>query len=105
MNIVGIENITPYDGVYEFSVYQNEGEVDLGNKDMFICDLKAILTKVQAPYVERLGKSLNVLVLVSNYNLKFDKTKIKEDIKELIYQEIYDENLEKENIDIMFIQS
>lgn len=105
MNIVGIENITPYEGVYEFSVYQNEGEIDLGNKNVFICDLKVILTKVQAPYVERLGKSLSVLALLSNYNPKFDKTQTQEDIKELIYQEIYDENLEKENIDIMFIQS
>lgn len=105
MNIVGIENITPYEGVYEFNVYEYEGDIDLGNKDSFICDLKVILTKVQTPYIERINKSVQAIALVSNLNTKFDKSKVKDGIEELIFQEICDENLEKENIDIMFIES
>lgn len=105
MNIVGIENITPYEGVYEFSVYEYKGDIDLSNKDMFVCDLKVILTKVQKTYIERLNKSIHAVALVSNLNTKFNKNELKEGIEELIFQEIYDENLEKENIDIMFIES
>lgn len=105
MNIVGIENITPYEGVYEFSIYEYEGDIDLGNKELFVCDLKVILTKVQQPYIERLNKSVQAVALISRLNTKVDKIQIQEDVKELIFQEIYDENLEKENIDIMFIES
>jgi hypothetical protein len=102
MNIVGIENITPYENVYEFDVYEYNDDINLNDKNLFVCNLKIILTKVQMQYRDRLNKSVQALALVSN--LSKNKKNLDEDIKELIFQEIYDEDLEKENIDIMFIQ-
>lgn len=105
MNLVGIESITPYEGVFEFSVYKYDDKIDLGNKELFVCDLKIILTKVQEVYVQKLNKKVQALALVSNLNTNIKTTSIQEEIMELIFQEVYEENLEKENIDIMFIKS
>lgn len=105
MNLVGIENITPYEGVVEFKVYKYDNEIDLGNKDLFVCDLKIVMLKVTPIYVEKIGKSIDVLALVTNLNSNIEKIFIKNEIKDFILDEIWEENLEKENIDIMFIES
>ncbi len=105
MNLVGIENITPYEGVVEFKVYKYDDEIELGNKDLFVCDLKIVMIKINPAYVQRLGKSIDALALVTNLNCNIEKSSIKEEIKDFILDEIYEENLEKENIDIMFIES
>lgn len=104
MNLVGIENITPYEGVFEFSLYKYEDEINLGDKESFVCDLRVILTKVQESYIQRINKSVVALVLVENLNLKSDKLAIEESVKEFIFQEVYEENLTKENIEVMFIE-
>ncbi|MEG0842839.1 MAG: hypothetical protein RSB70_06965 [Clostridium sp.] len=104
MNLVGIDSITPYEGVYEFSVYKYDDKIDLGNKELFVCDLKIVLTKVKKQYIEKLNKSVNALCLVKNVNLNIDKKNLKEELKEFIFQEVYEENLQKDNIDIMFIE-
>lgn len=103
MNLVGIENITPYEGVTEFKVYKYDDEIDLGNKDLFVCDLKVVILKVNQAYVDRLGKSNDALALVTNLNSNVNKKSITDDIKEFIFNEIYEIDLEKENIDVMFI--
>ncbi|HSQ88768.1 hypothetical protein [Romboutsia sp.] len=105
MNLVGIENITPYEGVVEFKVYRYDDEIDLGNKDLFVCDLKVVMVKVNPIYVEKIGKSIDVLALVTNLNSNAKKVSIQNEIKEFILDEILEENLQKENIDVMFIES
>ena len=105
MNLVGIENITPYQDVVEFKVYRYDDKIDLGNKDLFICDLKVVMVKVNPIYVEKIGKSIDALALVANLNSNVEKVSIKNEIKDFILDEILEENLEKENIDIMFIES
>lgn len=104
MNLVGIENITPYKDVFEYSIYEYEDTIDLGNKDLLLCDLKVILTKVEEVYISRMNKSLQIIALIKNLKSEIDKNKFEEEVKEFIFQEIYEENLEKENIDVMFIQ-
>jgi len=105
MSLVGIENITPYEGVVEFKVYKYDDEIDLGDKNLFVCDLKIVMVKVNPIYVEKIGKSVDALALVTNLNLNAEKLSIKDEIKKFILDEIWEENLEKENIDVMFIES
>lgn len=105
MNLVGIENITPYQDVYEFNVYEYDYELDLNNKEKFICNLKVIINRIESIFKDKIDKNTEILGLIKNFNLNFDKSIIKEEIKEFILNEIYEENLEKENIDIMFIES
>lgn len=105
MNLVGIENITPYKNIFEFNVYKYEDEIDLGNKDLFVCELKVIPIDIEDVYVQRLNKSVEVLALIKNLNQNLDKIYILEEIKDFILEEIWIENLEKENIHISFIES
>lgn len=105
MNLVGIENITPYQDVYEFKIYEYDYELDLNNKENFICDLKIIINRIEPIFKDKIDKHIEILGLVKELNLNIDKCIIKEELKEFILNEIYEENLEKENIDIMFIQS
>ena len=104
MNLVGLENITPYQGVYEFKLYEYDyGQLDLNNKDLFVGDLKVVINRVEPIYKDKIDKQMEVLAIIKN--LKVDKTTIQEEIKDFILNEIYEENLEKENIDLMFIES
>lgn len=105
MNLAGIEEITPFEGVAEFKIYKYDDRIDLSDKEQFICDLKLVSIKVNPIYVERIGKSMDMLALVKNVNPKLDKSSIKEDIKSFILDEIWEESLEKENIDVIFIES
>ncbi|MGL4912447.1 MAG: hypothetical protein ACRC3Y_08445 [Romboutsia sp.] len=108
MNLVGIENITPYDGVVEFKLYKYDDRIDLGDAKLFICDLKIIIMKVNSVYSERLGKTADALGLVSNLNSTLKNKSISDDIKDFIFNEVIEiteANLEKENIDLMFIES
>lgn len=105
MNLVGIENITPYKNIFEFNVYKYEDEINLGNKDLFVCELKVIPIDIEDVYVQRLNRSVEVLALIKNLNQNLDKISILEEIKDFILEEIWIENLEKENIHISFIES
>lgn len=105
MNLVGIENITPYKNIFEFNVYKYEDEIDLGNKDLFVCELKVIPIDIEDVYVQRLNRSVEVLALIKNLNQNLDKISILEEIKDFILEEIWIENLEKENIHVSFIES
>lgn len=104
MNLVGLENITPYQGVYEFKLYEYDyDQLDLSNSDLFVGDLKVVISRIEPIYKDKIDKQIEVLAIVKN--LKMDKMTIQEEIKDFILNEIYEENLEKENIDLMFIES
>lgn len=105
MKLAGIEEITPFEGVTEFKIYKYDDRIDLSDKEQFICDLKLVSINVNPIYVERIGKSMDMLALVKNLSPKVDKSNIKEDIKEFILDEIWEEGLGKENIDVIFIES
>lgn len=105
MNLVGLENVTLHEGVFEFKIYEYNDEIDLSDKESHICDLKVILLKVNPMFIDRIGKSIDTLALISSLNSRISKQEIIQDIKEFIFNEICEENLEKENIDVMFIES
>ena len=98
MNLVGIEEITPYKDSFEFKLFKYDNKIELGNENSFICDLKVIIQKIDEVYIEKFKNSINVIAIVKNLN-KIDISV--DDIKEFILDEILIDNLEEDNIDVM----
>ena len=105
MDYIGIENITPYENTYEFSVYEYDDEIILGSEKLYVCELMVVLIKVNSLYVERLNKSVEAMVLVKNLKKDLDKTLVVNKIKNFVLDEIWVENLVKENIEVIFVES
>ncbi|KPI47316.1 hypothetical protein IM33_18015 [Clostridioides difficile] len=105
MDYVGIENITPYENVYEFNVYEYDDEITLGSEELYVCELRVVLIKVNSLYVKRLNKSVEAMVLVKNLKKDLDKALVVNKIKNFVLDEIWVENLVKENIEVIFVES
>lgn len=105
MDYVGIENITPYENVHEFSVYKYDDEITLGSEELYVCELRVILIKVNSLYIERLNKSVEAMVLIKNLKKDLDKAIVVNKIKNFVLDEIWVENLVKENIEVIFVES
>lgn len=101
MNLVGIEEITPYKDSFEFKLFKYDDKIELGNDRSFICDLKVIVERIDDIYIEKFDKSFNVIALVKNLNNKDISI---DDIKEFILDEVWIDNLKKDNIDVMIIK-
>ena len=101
MNLVGIEEITPYKDSFEFKLFKYDDKIELGNENSFICDLKVIIERIDEIYIDKFEQSFKVIALVKN--LVIEEISI-DDIKEFILDEVWIENLEKDNIDVMFIK-
>ena len=106
MNLVGLEIINPYKGVYEFKVYKYDDEINLSDENLFVCDLKVVLNQLDSMYINKIEKSVEILALVKNFNSNIEDL-CEEDIKSFILDEIWEEDLEfkKENIEVMFIKA
>lgn len=105
MDYVGIENITPYENVYEFNVYKYDDEITLGSEELYVCELRVVLIKVNSLYIKRLNKSVEAMVLVKNLKKDLDKALVVNKIKNFVLDEIWVENLVKENIEVIFVES
>lgn len=105
MDYVGIENITPYENVYEFNVYKYDDEITLGSEELYVCELRVVLIKVNSLYVKRFNKSVEAMVLVKNLKKDLDKALVVNKIKNFVLDEIWVENLVKENIEVIFVES
>lgn len=101
MNLVGIEEITPYKDSFEFKLFKYDDKIELGNDNSFICDLKVIIERIDKIYRDKFEQSFKVIALIKN--LTIEEIPI-DDIKEFILDEVWIENLEKDNIDVMFIK-
>ena len=101
MNLVGIEEITPYKDSFEFKIFKYDDKIELGNNRSFICNLKVIIERIDETYIDKFENNFKVIALVKN--LSMDEITI-DNIKEFILDEICVENLEKYNIDVMFIK-
>ncbi|MEG2353615.1 MAG: hypothetical protein RSB70_03110 [Clostridium sp.] len=101
MSLVGIEEITPYKDSFEFKLFKYDDKIELGNKDSFICDLKVIVERIDEVYIKKFDKSFKLIALATNLNNNDISV---DDIKEFILDEVWIENLEKDNIDVMFIK-
>ena len=99
MNLVGIEEITPYKDSFEFKLFKYDDKIELGNDNSFICDLKVIIERIDEIYRDKFEQSFKVIALIKN--LTIEEIPI-DDIKEFILDEVWIENLEKDNIDVMY---
>ena len=64
-------------------------------------DLKVIIERIDEIYRDKFEQSFKVIALIKN--LTIEEIPI-DDIKEFILDEVWIENLEKDNIDVMFIK-
>lgn len=104
MDLIGIEEITPHEGVAKFNIYKYSDEIDLGNKEQFVCNLKLIMLRINPIYADRMGKNADMLALVEDLNPSIDKNNIKQYIEKFILDEIWEEDIKKDNIKMMFIE-
>ena len=103
MNLVGIETIVAYKDTYEYKIYKYNDEIDMCNEELYVCDLKVVINRIDSKYVGKIEDTIETLALVKN--LRVEKSLVVENLKEFIFNEIYEEQMEKNDIEIMFIES
>ncbi len=104
MNLVLLEEIVLFENVFEFGVYKYSDEINLNDKTNFICNLKVIINKVKKEYENKTDKKKEVLVLLDKLNLNYSN-ELENSIKNLVYDELIENNINKEDIKILIIKS
>jgi len=110
MDLVFIEEISLFEDVYEFKVYEYDSEINLNDKESFVCDLKIMINKVNENFISKVNQKLEAISLVKNLNNKYQSNKVKfeeieKSLKEGIFQELEEIDLEKNDIEIVFTRS
>ncbi|MFI3210001.1 MAG: hypothetical protein R3Y64_02950 [Peptostreptococcaceae bacterium] len=103
MDFVLIEEIVLFENTYEFKVYKYNDEINLNNKEDFVCNLTVLINRVNSAFLSRTDEKVKSTVLVKNLNGKFDN--FTNSIRNCIYQEIDEIDLEVKNIEILFCES
>lgn len=103
MDFVLIEEIVLFENTYEFKVYKYNDEINLNNKEDFVCNLTVLINRVNSAFLSRTDEKVKATVLVKNLNGKFDN--FTNSIRNCIYQEIDEIDLEVKNIEILFCES
>ena len=104
MDLVLLEEIVLFENVFEFRVYKYSDEINLNDKTNFICNLKVIINNVKKEYENKTDKKKEVLVLLDNLNLNYPN-ELENSIKNLVYDELIENNINKEDIKILIIKS
>ncbi|WP_024622075.1 hypothetical protein [Metaclostridioides mangenotii] len=102
MDLIGIENITPYKNQVEFSIYKFDDEINIGDKDSFVCDVKVVIMEVEDSLVERLGRETQALAIVEKYSEYISQNDFEDKLKKFIIEEVLITNLNKENIELIY---
>ena len=89
---------------FQFGVYNYRDEINLNDKTNFICNLKVIINKVKKEYENKTDKKKEVLVLLDKLNLNYSN-ELENSIKNLVYDELIENNINKEDIKILIIKS
>ncbi len=103
MDFVLIEEIVLFENTYEFKVYKYNDEINLNNKEDFVCNLTVLINRVNSAFLSRTDEKVKATVLVKNLNGKFDD--FTNSIRSCIYQEVDEIDLEIKNIEILFCES
>lgn len=104
MDFIGIEEIQPYENIYEYKLFKYDDVIELGNEEKFICDLKFIQLNINPVYK---GKGIEETVgyaVVENLckNIKISRENIEKKIKNFIIQEIPLINMKETSINVIF---
>jgi|GEM_PF-1632992 len=102
MDLIGIENITPYKNQVEFSIYKFDDEINIGDKENFVCDIKVVIMEVEDSLVERLGITTQALAIVENYGEYNNQNDFEDKLKKFIVEEVLIADLNKENIELIY---
>ncbi|WP_027701071.1 hypothetical protein [Metaclostridioides mangenotii] len=102
MDLIGIENITPYKNQVEFSIYKFDDEINIGDKENFVCDVKVVIMEVEDSLVERLGITTQALAIVENYGEYISQNDFEDKLKKFIIEEVLIADLNKENIELIY---
>ena len=102
MDLIGIENITPYKNQVEFSIYKFDDEINIGDKENFVCDVKVVIMEVEDSLVERLGITTQALAIVENYGEYNNQNDFEDKLKKFIVEEVLIADLNKENIELIY---
>ena len=102
MDLIGIENITPYKNQVEFSIYKFDDEINIGDKENFVCDVKVVIMEVEDSLVERLGITTQALAIVENCGEYNNQNDFEDKLKKFIVEEVLIADLNKENIELIY---
>ena len=102
MDLIGIENITPYKNQVEFAIYKFDDEINIGDKENFVCDVKVVIMEVEDSLVERLGITTQALAIVENYGEYYNQNDFEDKLKKFIVEEVLIADLNKENIELIY---
>ena len=105
MRFIGLEEINPYNNLYEYKLYRYDDKIELGNKDSFICNLKVIVLNIEEIYLEKGFDKSKAIALLSNLNTDISVDELKKGITDFILEELLFLDIIGENIDIEFIRS
>ncbi len=104
MDFIGIEEIQPYENIYEYKIYEYDDVIELGNEEKFICDIKFIQLNINPVYKDRgIDESVGYIVVENlSKNIKMSSTNLEKKIKNFIMQEIPLINMKESSINVIF---
>jgi hypothetical protein len=107
MRFIGLEEINPYNDLYEYKIFKYDDKIELGNKDSFVCDLRLIALNIEEAYIEKNISNSKAIVTISNLNEDIDisKDELNNGLVYFILEELPLLDINQDNIDIEFIKS
>lgn len=107
MRFIGLEEINPYNDLYEYKIFKYDDKIELGNKDSFVCDLRLIALNIEEAYIEKNISNSKAIVTISNLNENIDisKDELNNGLVYFILEELPLLDINQDNIDIEFIKS
>ena len=107
MRFIGLEEINPYNDLYEYKIFKYDDKIELGNKDSFVCDLRLIALNIEEAYIEKNISNSKAIVTISNLNENIDisKDELNNGLVYFILEELPLLDINQDNLDIDFIKS
>ncbi|OPJ56343.1 hypothetical protein [Alkalithermobacter paradoxus] len=98
MRFLGLEEIQPYKNLHQFKIFEYDDEIDLNNKEKYICDLKVIRMDINEMYIQKGFEENIYCAIIYNLNKNIDLNELKEGIKAFILEEIPSTSTQSINI-------
>lgn len=107
MRFIGLEEINPYNDLYEYKIFKYDDKIELGNKNNFVCDLRLIALNIEEAYIEKNFSNSKAIVTINNLNEVIDIStdELKKGLVDFILEELPLLDINQDNIDIEFIKS
>ena len=102
MDIIALEDVCPYKNNYIYDLYLYDDEIEIGNKNSYICRLKFVKIEVEEMYKTK-GFSNIGYAIVDKYNPKcgISQEELVGKVSDFILEEIPLLDVDKGNIDVI----